>query len=340
MDNYQSIDNVLEDGMVIHYNQNEHAVLKFQDFDTFIQRHPNITFLMKEKLVGKYTVDRFEQEGEEDKLLKKYREIKVLDSIIDKISISKKTSSNRCYEYELFNTKKISIKSFIDKRLLEKMDENFSQKLEFISSKLNSLSTSQLGLERSFLSKAIEDILKHNQVKGIEVTYIDIIEYIDEICEEYELLQKSYIDSLDSNSIRYDYQKKTQEINDKLQSISSDIQNKSILPPIALLIVLANIYNKPLMIQIITMMILFFFFALTSVYGYSQIKILNSHIRSIKEWKNFYRKFLSKNYIKLENRFKDSHDTAKRIRMIIKVTLFIHWIMYLGVIAFFFVKKF
>jgi len=334
MNEYQNIDNVLEDGMVIHYDNNKNAIITFSDFELFLKEFPSIKYLLQEKQVGKYTVVDISSKTDSENI-RKYKLIGLLDNIINKISISRKNSSPRCYEYEIFNTKKTVIKNTLTFETLKSLSDSFFEQLSYIDERLSTLNKPQLELEKSFLAKSIEDVLKQKNIEQ-DITFNNLVESFSEVCEEHEVLQKAYLDSLDTNSIKFDYQKKTQEVNDKLQTILSDMQNKLIIPPIALIVAIANIYDKPTAIQGLTMFILFFFFVIVAYYAYNQYKILDNYILTINSWKKFYLKFLSKNFKKIEKNFKNISDIASNIQNTIVVTSIINFILYVIAFAFIF----
>jgi len=334
MNKYQNIDNVLEDGIVIHYDEEKNAIITFSNFELFLKAFPSSRYLLEEKQVGKYNIVDIETESDIINL-KKYKELETLDNILNKISISRVTATPRCYEYEIFNTKKTIIKNTISSDVLDSLNDDFFQQLLYIDERLSTLNKPQLELEKSFLAKSIEDVLKQKNLTQ-SITYDDLVNCFNEICEEHELLQKAYMDSLDTNAIKFDYQKKTQEVNDKLQSILSDIQNKLLIPPLGLIIALANIYDKPLLIKSLTMFVLFFFFVLVGIYAYNQYKILDNYLSTIEHWKNFYIKFLSKNFKKVARDFKNISNIASNIQYTIAITSVINFILYIVAWAFIF----
>lgn len=325
-----------DDNINIKYNDLKRAEITFSDLSLFIKNFPNYSFVCNEKLIETYKIDNIICEDDaNEKSYEKYKEISVLDSIINKISLDSKKSSPRCYEYEIFNTRKTLIKNTITLAVLEKLDDDFFKQINYINERLSTLNKPQLELEKSFLAKSIEDVFKQKNIQK-NSTYDDLVECFDEICEEHELLQKAYLDSLDTNSIKFDYQKKTQEVNDKLQTILSDMQNKLIIPPIALIIALANIHDKPILIKSLTMFILFFFFVIVGYYAYNQYKILDNYILTIDNWKKFYLKFLSKNFKKIETNFKNISDIASNIQNTIAITSVVNFILYVIAWAFIF----
>jgi len=332
MNKYQN--NVLEDGIVIHYDEEKNAIITFSNFELFLKAFPSSRYLLKEKQVGKYNIVDIETESDSINL-KKYKELATLDNILNKISISRINSTPRCYEYEIFNTKKTIIKNTISLDVLESLNDEFFQQLHYINERLSALNKPQLELEKSFLVKSIEDVLKQKNLTQ-SITYDDLVNCFNEICEEHELLQKAYMDSLDTNTIKFDYQKKTQEVNDKLQTILSDIQNKLLIPPLGLIITLANIYDKPPLIKSLTMLVLFFFFVLVGIYAYNQYKILDNYLSTIEHWKNFYIKFLSKNFKKVAGDFKNISKIASSIQHTIVITSVINFILYIIAFAFIF----
>ncbi len=325
-----------DDNININYNDLKRAEVTFSDLSLFIKHFPNYSFVSNEKLVGTYIVDTIICEDASSlAIYEKYKKLSLLDSIMHKISLDKKNSTPRCYEYEVFNTKKTLIKNTITLEVLEKLDDSFFEQISYIDERLSTLNKPQLELEKSFLAKSIEDVFKQKNIQK-NSTYNDLVKCFNEICEEHELLQKAYLDSLDTNSIKFDYQKKTQEVNDKLQTILSDMQNKLIIPPIALIVALANIHDKPILIKSLTMFILFFFFVIVGYYAYNQYKILDNYILTIENWKKFYLKFLSKNFKKIETNFKNISDIASNIQNTIAITTGINFILYIIAWAFIF----
>ena len=338
--NDQDYPNIYEDlkesEILIRYDDQKNAVLEFDDFKLFLQEFPSYIRLTEEKQFGLYNVKAIKSKStHNDELLDKYKRLSSLENILKLISTERSVTSPRCYAYELFERRKITIHSSIDYEVFIQVDFKTIEQVEEIYSKLSSVNKPQFELEKSFLLKAIEDIFKSNKV-STKLTFNDVITNLEEICLEHELLHKAYIDKLDTDSIRFDYQKKIQEVNDKLQSILSDMQNKMIVPPIALILVYANVFDKATTVKGITMLVLIAFFGIVTYYGYNQILIIKNYQSNIQSWKKFYQKFLSKNYAKLSNDFSKSSIIATNIEIIIWITIVINWILYIIAFAFMF----
>lgn len=325
------------DGILIQYDgTNFDSLLKFDQFEKFLKQFPNYKYLFNEKQLEKFHIkDVLIQSEDEEKLFEKYKTLQCLDDIFSILSISKKTSMPRCYEYEIFTTKKIIIKSSVCYKTVVQLDSKTINQLDGMSKKFLQLNKSQLELEKSFLLKAIEDVFKQNKAKKL-FTFDDVLENLEEVYQEHELLSKSYIDKLDTNAMRFDYQKKIQEVNDKLQSVLSDIQNKMLIPPIALILAYANIFDKEGTVKGLAMLTLFAFFGIVTYYGYNQVQIIQNYQNNIKSWARFYKKFISKNYTKLSSDFVKSSKIATSIRSSIWISIGVNWVLYIIAFAFMF----
>jgi len=331
-----SYDDFINDSIYIKYDDSKRAELTFSNLPSFMKNFPSYSFVKNEKLITIYSIDAIIcKDANNMNLYEKYKNLSLLDNVMNKISLEKNDSIPRCYEYEIFNSKKTLIKNIISLEVLKKLDDSFFEQIRYIDEKLSTINKPQLELDKSFLAKSIEDVFKQKNIQK-NSTYDDLVACFDEICEEHELLQKAYLDSLDTSSLKFDYQKKTQEVIDKLQTILSDMQNKMIIPPIALIIVLANIHDKPSHIKSLTMLILFFFFIIVGYYAYNQHKILNNYILTINNWKKFYLKFLSKNFQKIESNFKNISDIASSIQNTIVITFVVNFILYVIAFAYIF----
>ena len=182
---------------------------------------------------------------------------------------------------------------------------------------------SQIQLHKTFLIKAIETTFK---TKG-RLTFNDLIEHWNEICSEYELIHTAYLDTLDTNALRYDYQKKLQEFSDKLNSVMSDVQNKAIIPPIAVLLTLANIYDKPIKIKIVVFILLLLFVAIITIYQYFQITFLDEYKNVIKKWEVFYKRTMSKQYTLFKEQYNQIYERIKNIQIMFYINMVILLIM-------------
>jgi len=316
-----------KEGVILEYDDTKEAIAIVSDFKLFIKEFPSKKYLFENKL---YTdgpslniKDIKPKTSNIQKYIDLYKKSEILENLLEIISIDRQEDNGRSYAYELFYSKKTIVSTKLDYTHLKKITP---QLVNNVSNFLSMLSTnsSHLELNKKFILKAIEIIFKDK--KTIELN--DLIDKWQDICEEFEILQRAYIENLDTQKLKFDYEKKIQELNDQLYNVLNNIQNKIILPPLAIMILAINISNKPYNIQILAMISLFMFLSIISIYSCLQLQFLNNHKNIITKWQQFYEKNLNKNFYTLKQRFNKLFDLLNYINITIKISNLLIWSSY------------
>ena len=335
--NYPNLFEGVRDKCLIYHNENT-CILEFESFERFLETFPNYHVFKKSKPFGK----QWKPDGAffandktflNDDRYKLFRHLEKLDRIFEHISIEKTKCTPNCSSYELFHTRKILVKSSITSKDFEELTDQIFVEIDRLLLELVGVDTtdeSQMELNRKFFVKALEEVLiEKARGKTLIITFGDIIKYWDDIVSEYEIIKQAYIESLDTRKIRYDYEKKAQEIMDKLHTMLSDMQTKMMLPPLAVLLAVVNIYDKPGLIKFAAMLIVAGFMGIITYFAMTQRSILQNYTERIKEWQHFYEKQTPKNFEKIQKSFSSGIEVADQIDHRIIGTVYIGWILVL-----------
>jgi len=336
------IDETFKDkGVLLEYEDgNNKAILVNKDNKKFIKEFPNKKFLFDRIL----QTDRNRFKIIDIKNVKppidKYIQLEKLDELFEKIAIDRQPGRGRSYKYELFFTTKIFVQNSIDWEHLQKVTDEIIDSIDKFYGKFSN-NSANMELEKKFILKAMEDIFKDKLARMenrsyIDISFNDLIDRWQELCEEYETIQRAYIESLDTQKIKFDFEKKTQEINEKLHSILADIQTKIIIPPLALLLVFANIYDKTPVVKGVTMCLLAIFFIVITWYGYMQYQFLEVYLKKIEHWERFYKKHMGKSFTLQKKNFNTLYSLANNIKYAIFFPLLLSWVAFTIAISFLF----
>jgi len=317
--------------ITIEYNNQYEATILFEDPKLFIDEFPSKLFLFKNTLYANHNY-KVKAIKPKDKLPNAYFELEKLDNILKKISLNKKPNGNRSYAYEIFGNKKTIIVNSIDYNHALNLDKKILDSLDEFYNKFINMPKTQIKLHKIFLVKAIETIFKNKD----KITFNDMIDNWNEICTEYELLHVAYLDTLNTNTLRFDYQKKLQEFNDKLHSVMSDIQNKAIIPPIAIILAFTNIYEKSLKIKGVTLCLLVLFVTIISMYQYNQINFLDEYKNTINKWEIFYKRNMNKQYNIFKEQYNQLYNRIQKIKTTFYINIALQFIMLVISLSFIF----
>ena len=325
----------IDSKITIYYDDEKNAILEYEDPRLFVEKFPSAHFLKSGEIhtntIAIYGVKEIKPKNT-NPLPAAYFELQKLDFILQSISPIKQKAGSYTYKYEIFGSKKLTIYNRVDYHHLQSIDQNFLVSLDEFYNKFTTMPKSQKQLHATFLIKAIESTFKTKSI----ITFDELIENWNDICSEYELLHTAYLDTLDTNALRFDYQKKLQEFSDRLNSIMSDIQNKALIPPIAIVLVLVNIYDKSLTVKILTSLLLFFFVVIIVIYQYFQIASLEEYKTIIKRWESFYKKSMNKQYTLFKEQYNQLYNRIDKIKFIFTINIVILLIMFAVSFAFIF----
>jgi hypothetical protein len=261
--------------------------------------------------------------------------LEYLDNLFELISIDRKKGKGRSYKYELFYSKKTIVYGYVDYEHLHKVNDEFLNPIKHLYTKFTQKDYKS-ELEKKFILKAIEDVFKNEK----EITFNDIIDNWENICEEYEIIQRAYIESLDTQKLKFDYEKKLQEMHDQLYSILNNIQNKMIIPPLAIAFVVANVYDKPISVKLFSVCVVFIFVLIITAYSILQYNYLSNAEQSFNRWKQLYKKHITKNFShKWKERFEKLENFISYIKLLLIGSNLIFWLFVFLLFIFFLVNN-
>ncbi|MDN5093396.1 hypothetical protein [Aliarcobacter butzleri] len=257
-----------------------------------------------------------------DKLIISYKNIKYLDLLINKIAIDKRDTENHTITYEIIQKKKLSIKNFLDFDSIINIDSKILSLMRMSYSRFNTKSELDKEIRITFLKKAIEDTFSED-----EITFVDVINKFERLIQQYEIIVRAYIEELNTEKIKYDYEKRIQEINEKLSSMIGDIHTKQIILPIAFVIGIAQI--KPDTSFFIAIMIFFglsLFTSLLTMYRNTQTKLIQTIEKNLEYWEDFYKTNLKSLYRNdISSRINNIRDIIEKVKDNMYHTIFFSW---------------
>lgn len=298
----------------------------FNDYESFVEIYPNYYKLQKEKKeIFFLDKKRFLSEIR-DNFIKSYKSLKCLDVIFEKISFQRpKESENHTFTYEVLHKRKTLVKSKIGIEDITNIDKRLSALIKLSYKKLNTQNELDKEVRITFLKKAIEDVFPEN-----EITFTEITQKFEVLMQQYEIITRAYIEELDTEKIKYDYEKKIQDINEKLSLTTSDIHTKLILLPLGFVVAVAQMrtVDFPLEISLIILLGLIIFTTIINLFTNTQKKLIINTEVDIKYWEKFYKKHLISVY---ESEIKIKIDNIKAITESIKhrmfITIFLSWLL-------------
>lgn len=189
-------------------------------------------------------------------------------------------------------------------------------------SRFNTKSELDKEIRITFLKKAIEDTFTED-----EITFVDVINKFERLIQQYEIIVRAYIEELNTEKIKYDYEKRIQEINEKLSSMVGDIHTKQIILPIAFVIGVAQIKSDTsFFIAVMIFFGLSLFTSLLTMYRNTQTKLIQTIEKNVEYWEDFYKtnlKSLYKNDI--SSRINNIRDIIEKVKGNMYHTIFFSW---------------
>lgn len=223
--------------------------------DKFRTNEPNKPYYIK-------SLDFYSEsdKSKEDIIFFKYRSLLILlgeivESIADDVakgtiniySVFYKSTikiENKLVSSEIDNNPTYTEKNFfIDEVKLKKNRNILPILINDVNRPQNNNSDYKINIE--FLKKSIYDQFE-GKIKNKETIYFyEIIEKLEQIYDDYELIKRAYIDSLNPNKLKDDFQKKYREALTYLNSILTDIHTKTLFIPIAIILsILPKLINN------------------------------------------------------------------------------------------------
>lgn len=268
-----------------------------------------------------------------------YANLKNLDLLFNKISIDKKDTENHTITYEVVHKRKLNISNKFDTSKLVSIDRKISFLFKKTYKKICTENELDIDMKIVFLKKTIEDFF--NDKKNI--TFNDIVNNFEELMAQYEIILRAYVEELDTEKIKYDYEKKIQELNEKLSNMTNDINTKILILPIAYVLGAAQIKKDTDCIIIgLIFLGLIAFTTLVTIFSNIQKELMESINIDITYWENFYKKNLKTTYnTSIKYRFSKINKLVLSLKSRIFLTLFISWglIVIFGVCIIFIFQK-
>lgn len=300
----------------------DNDIVFFLNHEEFIKTYPNYYKLELEKKEVFFLETKSFLIEEKNKLIKSYKKIKYLDLLINKIAIDKRDTENHTITYEIIQKKKLSIKNFLDFDSIKNIDNKILSLMKISYSKFNTKSELDKEIRITFLKKAIEDTFSED-----EITFVDVINKFERLIQQYEIIVRAYIEELNTEKIKYDYEKRIQEINEKLSSMVGDIHTKQIILPIAFVIGVAQIKSDTsFFIAIMILLGLTLFTSLLTMYSGTQKKLIHTIEKNVEYWESFYENNLNSLYINdISSRINNIKDIIKKVKNNMFWTIFFSW---------------
>ncbi|MHB1664264.1 MAG: hypothetical protein ACYCT7_03235 [bacterium] len=314
----------------------------------------------------------FYSETDEDKkseeiFFKYYNLLILLKEIIESISDDKEPKSEIII-YSIFYKGNIKVENKLvetnddnyveapkDKNILIFLSDNYKcnkianilhELIKDVNKAQNDNSDYKINIE--FLKKSIYDQFKEKIKDKKEIYFYELIEKLEQIYDDYELIKRAYIDSLNPDKLKDDFQKKYQEALTYLNSILTDIHTKTLFIPIAIILSILpklinnsskssiKIFNYPLLNNYVLFILgaallgIIFYFML----GYRKIiKNIGLLIKNLKEEVN-----RNKNNTSFYDKITEQNKNLSELFDIVKNRLYFSYILVsIGIIFLFFI---
>lgn len=207
---------------------------------------------------------------------------------------------------------------------IKNIDNKILSLMRISYSRFNTKSELDKEIRITFLKKAIEDTFSED-----EITFVDVINKFERLIQQYEIIVRAYIEELNTEKIKYDYEKRIQEINEKLSSMVGDIHTKQIILPIAFVIGIAQIkHDTSFLIAIMIFFGLSLFTSLLTMYRNTQTKLIHTIEKNVEYWEDFYKtnlKSLYKNDI--SSRIYNIKGIIEKVKDNMFHTIFFSWLL-------------
>jgi|GEM_PF-5812504 len=168
----------------------------------------------------------------------------------------------------IFYKKSLHVQKTVEQSALETLRKKCDEIQEIVDILKDEISrTEDAAIREEFLKKAIFDLFKNESNPSNKPDIGDITIAIDKIYDEYRLVKRAYIDSLDTEKIKRDFESRYRESLTALKTLLSDLHTKALFVPMAVLFALAQKYSKEMDEQN-TILFYLAFLAFFAVLGY------------------------------------------------------------------------
>lgn len=330
-----SVQNLRTDSDVIlnfspHYMRTEAQLNFYFTLDDFLENNsikiPEKFFILENSLT----------DASDSKVLDTYKTIVSFQNLFKDIADNVEQELKKNNIYTFFDTKKIKIHSSFKKEDIDFILEhckNFGINIKKLYDDLEFENQKQIRI--IFFKKALELTFKKT-----DISMSDILQNIHSIMQEYEAHYRAYINSLEPEKIKAEFEEEHYKVLKELNSILSDVHNKIIFIPIAFIFGAAQLtsgsYLKANMI-IVGMLIFSLFISLFLDTHSKVLKMLNS---DIKEKKVLYEIENPSLFKKFENKILALEDLHDSISIRMAIVKYSNWILTLvGTVIFYFLFK-
>ncbi len=305
---------------------NNENIFFIDNYNDLIEKYPSYYKLEIEKKEVFFLKLKSFLHERNDNFIKTYKTLKFLDLLLNKIAIDNKDTSNHTITYEIIQKKKILVCNLLDYQTINSIDKKLLSQIKMVYKRFNATNELDKEIKTTFLKKAIEDSFSKD-----EISFIDIIKKFERMIQQYEIIIRAYIEELDTEKVKYDYEKRIQEINEKLSSMIGDIHTKQIILPIAFVIGTAQIKEStPTSLVFMIFLGLAVFTLLVTMYSNTQKKLIESIKDNVDYWENFYKLNLKTLYVnEIKTKISQINNIIDKVKSSMTHTIILSWLLIL-----------
>lgn len=293
----------------------------YLNYDAFI-KHNNTA--IKDQCF--YILDKnISSEDEENKYLEIHRLIINLQSMLK--SISNYTNEKNFYiEYIIFDSKKITISSEFtdtDIELIENNEKNFGITIANLFEEIGVKNEKKI--REVFFKKSLEIVFGNNNI-----TVSEVLKNIEKIFSEYEAHYRAYINTLEPEKIKYQFEEEHNAFLKDLNTILGDVHNKIIFIPIAFIFGSTQLTANNCLKGIVIILGMLVFSIFVSLFLETHQKVLNVISEKLSEKEAYYKVKEPTLYKKYEVKIKILKDLLRSIEIRICVVKYVNWTLSFG----------
>jgi len=270
--------------------------------------------------------------GLDDEYINTYKIILALQNILK--DISDNADEEVKYDtYTFFDSKKFKIQTLFqddDISFILNSSPSFGHDVQKLYDELELASERQTRV--IFFKKAIESTFKDR-----ELSTSSIIRHLQNIFEEYEAHYRAYINSLEPEKIKYEFEDEHNKFLKELNSILGDVHNKVIFIPIAFIFGASQLTSGTTLKGMMIIFGMFIFSIFVSLFLDTHTKVLNILNTNIIDRKNFYKDENPSLYKKFKLKIEALEDLVKSIQFRISITKYSNWLLTIVVTIIFYI---
>lgn len=251
-----------------------------------------------------------------------YEKVVSFQNLLTDISDDVETDLNNKI-YTFFDTKKIKINSSFEEndiKFILQNCQNFGINIKKLYDDLEFENQKQIRI--IFFKKALEITFKKS-----DLTMSDVLHNINDILQEYEAHYRAYINSLEPEKIKAEFEEEHNRFLKELNSILADVHNKVIFIPIAFIFGATQFTTGSTLkgVMIIAGMMIFSTFISLFLHTHSRVlAILDDDISSKKK---FFEKENPSLFKKYQNKLTSIEKLSKSIKTRITITNYTTWLL-------------